>query len=118
MNEILWEDVWETDEHDDYLVTSVSVRPVKVFRRGVVPGATLESITVQYTSGVKAHSSDDNFFKSEQEAWDHIEEHLRSGISSCQMQITHSKQRIANYKQLLKTLGKKVNKEAEGKKED
>lgn len=106
MNETLWEDVWETDEHDDYLVTSVSVRPVKVVRRGVVPGATLESITVQYTSGVKAHSSDDNFFKSEQEAWDHIEEHLRSGISSCQMQIDHSKQRIANYKQLLKTFNK------------
>lgn len=49
---------------------------IRVIRRGVLPGCSLESITAIDSDGRKFQSSGEGFFSTEEEAWKQVQKEL------------------------------------------
>jgi len=101
MAETLYEVNWHFCESIFYHCT---VTPIKVLRRGVLPGCSAESITAIGSDGGKFQAAPDMFFATEEEAWESVKEDFAESIKSDKREIALMKKKLAAKEKFLKEI--------------
>jgi hypothetical protein len=70
------------------LFTGCTVTPITVTRIGVLPGATLPSITAKDNAGRAFNGSIDMYFETEHEAWGHARLSLEETVAAQEQEIS------------------------------
>ena len=101
MKETLYEINWHYCESVFYRCT---VTPIKVLRRGVLPGCSGVTITATDSSGRKFQASPDMFFATEEEAWAAVKEDISESIEADKKEVAMLKAKISAKVEFLKKI--------------
>ena len=78
----LYEVNWHYKDKKQMCFSHCTVTPIKVIREGILPGCTEVSITAVDMHGRKFNSSPNEFFASEQAAWESVRRALLGTIAN------------------------------------
>lgn len=82
MSKIMYAVNWHCRENDDNVFSHCTVTPITVLREGILPGCSAESITAKDSEGRVFHGTLNDYFVTEDAAWENISDVLKNAIES------------------------------------
>lgn len=101
MNKTMYEVNWH---HANDKFSHCTVTPITVIREGVLPGCTGISITAKDSSGRKFQGSPDNYYSTEEAAWEAVKAELAEGIEAHEKQLSELQVKLATLREYLAKL--------------
>ncbi len=87
-----------------YKIDQYTVTPIRVIRRGILPGCKTETITAVDENGNKFQGDPKNFFTTSSKAWRRVNYNLLTDIVSAEFQIERFEDEVKKLKNVLKNL--------------
>lgn len=90
----LYEVNWHYKDKQQTCFSHCTVTPIEVIREGILPGCTAVSITAVDMHGRKFNGTPNDFFASEQAAWESVRRDLLNTIASNEEELEIIKKEI------------------------
>ena len=87
----------------------IAITPIKVIRRGILPGCSKETITAIDSRGEKFTGNPNDYFSSEKEAFNYAMKEAKESIKNLEEQKRNLSKEIIRIKNSLKNLKEKNN---------
>lgn len=86
------------------ILTGIEVNPITVIREGILPGCSAPTITAKDKDGNQFYGNPDDYFDTEQQAWNAAIELLNARVNSCENELIKLQNQFENDKKLLTML--------------
>lgn len=98
--------LYRINQHESHgILSHYTVTPIRVVRRGILPGCTSESITaIDTTDGHKFQGNPDNYYVTEVAAWDAIRSELIDAVAHREQKIKDMQAELRAWKLILRGL--------------